>query len=95
MRSYNRAVRHDAFHVRIIVEVGEQVVKNTGVTPASEALVYTVPLAVFGRKSAPLCAGTQHPKGCFDKAATMFFITNIDTRMFLQKRQNPLPLVIS
>lgn len=95
MRPYNGAIRQDAFHVRIIVEEGKHVVKDASITPTSEALVHTVPLAVFSWQGAPLGPGTQHPEGCFDKATTLCLVTDIDSRMFPQKRQYLLPLVIS
>ena len=95
MGPYDGAVRQDVFHISIIVEIGEHVVKDAGVTPASVPFIDTVPLTILGWQQPPLGAGTQHPKGSFDKAPTIGLIANVDTRMFPQERQELLPLVIS
>ena len=95
MGAYNCAVWHDVFHISIIAEVVEHVIEDTMVTPAGETLVHTVPFAILGRKRAPLCSCARYPQRCFDEATTFRFVTDINTRVFPQKRQYFLPLVIS
>lgn len=95
MSSYNRAIRHHAFHIGIIAEIVKQVIEDTMFTPASEALVDTVPVAIFRRQQAPLGTASEHPKRTFDETTALFFLADVDTRMVSQELDDLVPLVIS
>ena len=95
MGPYDGAVRHDAFHISIIVEIGEHIIKDASVTPASVPFVDTIPVTILGWQQPPLSTCTQNPKGGFDKAPAIRFSANVDAGMFPQERPELLPLVFS
>jgi len=95
MGSYNGAVWHYAFHIRIIIEICKHVIEDTSVTPTSIPFVDTIPLAILDWQHPPLGTCTQNPESGFDKATAFRFIANVNAWMFLQEWQEFLPLVIS
>jgi hypothetical protein len=95
MSTYYRTVWHDILHVGIVAEVVEKVIKDIMVAPSRKTLVDTIPLAIFSWQRPPLSASAQHPERGFDKTSTVYFVADIDTRVFPQERQNLLPLIIA
>jgi len=95
VRPHDRAVRHHALHVGIVIEVVEQLGENTMITPPGEAFVDTVPVSVLCRQVSPLGAGPQDPQTCFQKAATLIFFAHVDTGLVAQKPNYLLPLVVA
>ena len=65
------------------------------VTPAGEAFVDTIPVAVLVRQVSPLGAGSQDPQARFQEAATLIFLAHVDTWLVAQKPDYLLPLVIA
>jgi hypothetical protein len=94
MGTHCGAVRHDAFHVRIITEVGKQGIKDTMITPASIAFVDAIPFAILCWQEPPLRTTSKYPEDAFDEAAALVFITDVDARLVAQELDYLLPLVI-
>lgn len=81
MSADDRAVDDEVFHVRIVSKVLQHRFPDAGITPASEAFVDAVPLAVLLRQHTPLRATAVQPENGLDKKAAFGFMTDIDIRM--------------
>jgi hypothetical protein len=71
------AVEHEVFHIGGIDKVLAHSLKNSLGTPAGESFVDAVPIAVLFRKQSPLGTAPTHPKHCFDEAAAIALLSDI------------------
>jgi hypothetical protein len=95
MSADNRAVYHSAFHIRIIGKMSQHSFPNPGFTPAHEAFLDTVPIAILHRQQTPLRSTSAHPFHRLDKAATgLLVLAEIRIRVFSQEIPHLLPLFV-
>jgi hypothetical protein len=81
MGTHNRAIHHAILHVGIITKVPKHPFPYALVTPASKALVDTIPLPILGGQQAPLCAAATYPHYGFDETAALGLASHIGIRV--------------
>ena len=81
MGADDRAVQDEMFHVSVLGKVLQHRFPDARITPACEALVDAVPLAVFLWQHAPLSAAAVQLEDSLDEETAFGFLTNIDMRM--------------
>ena len=93
MRSNDRAVDDEVFHIRVIDEVLVHPFPDPSFAPSYKPLVYAIPLAILGRKQPPLCPGPSDPEDGLDKLLAFGFLADVQVRLTVQELENLGPLV--
>jgi len=82
------------FHIWIIGEVREHALPHTLLTPAGEAFVDTIPVAILTGEEAPLGSRAINPQHGFEEATAGGIISNIDMGVTPKKCPQFGPVVV-
>ncbi len=94
MGADNRTVEDAMFHVWVEGEVLKHTLPNTFVTPAGEAFVDAIPVAIRGGQEAPLCARSVDSQHGFQEAAAGCLIANVSMWVAPQKGPQFGPVLV-
>lgn len=95
MGAHDGTIDEQVFHVWIVNEMLMHPFPDSLITPASEALIDAIPVAVAFWQKSPLGTAAGHPEHCFDKPAAVAFLTNVHLWAGTQKLKDFQPLVVS
>jgi hypothetical protein len=88
-----RAVQQEVFHIGIIGKGVVHPLPDAFLTPAEEAFIHGVPLAVLLRERPPLGARPGDPQDARKETAAVLFLPNVHVRTGTQEVQHSRPLV--
>jgi len=95
MRPHHRAVQDQVLPIRVIRDMGQHVAPDALVTPACEALIDAIPVAVVWRQIPPGCPRAIDPEHRFNEASAVHLGAEVHLRTVFQKGTYVLPLVIA
>ena len=93
MRSDDRAIDNEVFHVRVIDDpdiIGA--LPDPSITPTYKPLVDAVPLAILGRQESPRGSGPSDPKDNLDKPLALSFAAYVQVWLAAKELENLGPL---
>ena len=77
MRTDDRTVDNEVFHVGVIDEVMVHTLPYTAFTPSGESFVDAVPITVFGWEHPPLRTSPSNPQYGLNEPPTIGFLPNV------------------
>lgn len=95
MGAYNSAVDDQVFHIWVVNEMLMHPFPDSLVTPACEALIDAVPVAVVLWQKSPLGTAASHPEYGFDKPMALGFLTDVKVCTGMQELKDFGPLVVT
>ena len=91
MRLGMGGIDHEPFEIRLVDDSFEQLFSDAFFSPATEAAVRVLPVAILRRQIAPWSPTAENPDNGIEKEAVIFCDTTPDAGLSRQMRCNELP----
>ena len=95
MSANDRAINEQVFEVRISGAKLMQLLEDAGFSPAGEAFIDRIPIAVCFGQQTPLRAAARNPKDGGEEAPTLPLRADVNLAAGAKEGQDLLPLLIA